>query len=150
MSRLCDRVPRRASPGLDTDLNGLALGFSYPGKVRFSGNTLTAIHLSQSQLTPESIRQKTVWSAADDAPTTRDLPTTRRTRSKFTVSSTPGLSVHFGSDQLQAIPFFCGIPTPRGATPLPSTVASGCSRPSRREAEQRNALFLFQELERAA
>ena len=34
MSRLCDRVTRRASPGLDTDLSGLGLDFSYPGNVR--------------------------------------------------------------------------------------------------------------------
>ena len=54
MSRLCDRDTRRASPGLDTDLSGLGLGFIYPGNVRFSSNTLpitsifsaTQIHLS--------------------------------------------------------------------------------------------------------
>ena len=56
MSRLCDRFTRRASPGLDTDLSGLGLGFIYPGNVRFSRNTLpissilafstTRIHLS--------------------------------------------------------------------------------------------------------
>ena len=34
MSRLCDRVTRRASPGLDTDLSGLGLGFIHPGNVR--------------------------------------------------------------------------------------------------------------------
>ena len=33
MSRLCDRVTRRASPGLDTDLSGLGLGFIYPGGI---------------------------------------------------------------------------------------------------------------------
>ena len=43
MSRLCDRVTRRASPGLDTDLSGLGLGFIYPGNVRFSSNTLSAL-----------------------------------------------------------------------------------------------------------
>ena len=37
MSRLCDRVTRRASPGLDTDLSGLGLGFIYPGNVRRKG-----------------------------------------------------------------------------------------------------------------
>jgi hypothetical protein len=40
VSRLYDRVTRRASPGLDTDLSGLGLGFIYPGNVRFSRNTL--------------------------------------------------------------------------------------------------------------
>ncbi len=35
MSRLCDRVTRRAPPGLDADLSGLGLSFSYPGNVRF-------------------------------------------------------------------------------------------------------------------
>lgn len=34
VSRLCDRVTRRASPGLDTDLSGLGLAFLYPGNVR--------------------------------------------------------------------------------------------------------------------
>jgi hypothetical protein len=43
VSRLCDRVTRRASPGLDTDLSGLGLGFIYPGNVRFSGNTLIGV-----------------------------------------------------------------------------------------------------------
>jgi hypothetical protein len=40
VSRLCDRVTRRASPGPDTDLSGLGLGFIYPGNVRFSCSTL--------------------------------------------------------------------------------------------------------------
>ena len=34
MSRLYDRVRRRASPGLDTDRIGLVLGFICPGNVR--------------------------------------------------------------------------------------------------------------------
>ena len=34
MSRLCDRIMRRASPGLDADLSGLGLSFLYPGNVR--------------------------------------------------------------------------------------------------------------------
>lgn len=34
MSRFCDRLTRRAPPGLDTDLSGLGLGFIYPGNVR--------------------------------------------------------------------------------------------------------------------
>jgi len=34
VSRLCDRVTRRAPPGFDTDLSGLGLGFIYPGNVR--------------------------------------------------------------------------------------------------------------------
>jgi hypothetical protein len=42
VSRLCDRVARRAPPGLDTDLSGLGLSFFYPGNVRFSGNTMRA------------------------------------------------------------------------------------------------------------
>ena len=33
MSRLYDRDTRRASPGLDTDLSGLGIGFIYPGNV---------------------------------------------------------------------------------------------------------------------
>jgi hypothetical protein len=40
VSRLCDRVTRRASPGLDSDLTGLGLSFIHPGNVRFSCNTL--------------------------------------------------------------------------------------------------------------
>jgi hypothetical protein len=38
VSRLCGRVRRRASPGLDTDLSGLGLGFIYPGNVRRKGS----------------------------------------------------------------------------------------------------------------
>jgi len=34
VSRLCDRVTQRASPGLDTDLSGLGLAFLYPRNVR--------------------------------------------------------------------------------------------------------------------
>src|ERR1700693_2603677 len=45
VSRLCDRVTRRASPGLDTDLSGLGLGFIYPGNVRRKG--LVAGHAFQ-------------------------------------------------------------------------------------------------------
>jgi hypothetical protein len=41
VSRLCDRVTRRAAPGLDSDLTGLGSGFIYPGNVRFSCNTLS-------------------------------------------------------------------------------------------------------------
>ncbi len=40
VSRLYDRVTRRASPGLDTDLSGLGLSFLYPGNVRCSYNTI--------------------------------------------------------------------------------------------------------------
>jgi hypothetical protein len=36
VSRLFDRVPRRASPGLDTDLSDLGLDFIYSGYVRFT------------------------------------------------------------------------------------------------------------------
>lgn len=43
MSRLCDRVTRRASPGLDTDLSGLGSGFIYPGNVRRKGLSSTAV-----------------------------------------------------------------------------------------------------------
>ena len=53
MSRLCDRETRRASPGLDTDLTGLGLGFSYPGNVRLCWNTkavITGAHRSDIQL----------------------------------------------------------------------------------------------------
>ena len=39
MSRLCDRVTRRASPGLDTDLSGLGLSFLYSGNVTLFGKT---------------------------------------------------------------------------------------------------------------
>jgi hypothetical protein len=68
VSRLCDRVPRRASPGLDTDLNGLGLSFLYPGNVRLSRNTIWA-NLSEfrDRQRPESIRKgKAVWRATDD------------------------------------------------------------------------------------
>ena len=41
VSRLCDRVARRASPGLDTDLSGLGLSFLYSGNVRCSCNTIS-------------------------------------------------------------------------------------------------------------
>jgi hypothetical protein len=34
VSRLFDRVPRRALPGLDTNLSGLGVGFTYPVNVR--------------------------------------------------------------------------------------------------------------------
>jgi hypothetical protein len=48
VSRLCDRVTRRASPGLDTDLSGLGSGFIYPGNVKrkrlFSGH---AFHVAR-------------------------------------------------------------------------------------------------------
>ena len=40
MSRLYDRVRRRASPGLDTDLSALGLDFIYPGNVRKIKKTL--------------------------------------------------------------------------------------------------------------
>ena len=46
MSRLCDRDTRRASPGLDPNLSGLGLSFSYPGNVRFSYNTLNTMPIS--------------------------------------------------------------------------------------------------------
>src|SRR6266481_5753645 len=42
VSRPFDRVPRRASPGLDTDLSSLGLSFLYPGDVRFFCNTIMA------------------------------------------------------------------------------------------------------------
>jgi hypothetical protein len=48
VSRLCDRVSRRAPPGLDTDLSGLGSGFIYPGNVKrkrlFSGH---AFHIAR-------------------------------------------------------------------------------------------------------
>jgi hypothetical protein len=40
VSRLCDRVTRRPSPGLDKDLSGLGLSLIYSGNVEFSCNTL--------------------------------------------------------------------------------------------------------------
>jgi hypothetical protein len=78
VSRLCDRVTRRASPGLDTDLSGLGLSFIYPGNVRFSCNTLSdlfdtsildAANSSEFGYTwrPKSAgKRKAVWCAADD------------------------------------------------------------------------------------
>jgi hypothetical protein len=101
VSRLCGRVMRRASPGLDTDLSGLSLSFIYPGNVRFSCNTLNTIPISStlafstrqihlSSFTgsarnpfgsgkPIGVRQTTAPVA------TRDLPITLRRKSRFTV-----------------------------------------------------------------
>ena len=60
MSRLCDRVPRRVSPGLDTDLSGLGLGFIYPGNVRrrglFPGHAFQAARVTLLSLTGQQGR----------------------------------------------------------------------------------------------
>jgi hypothetical protein len=89
VSRLCDRVTRRSSPGLDTDLSGLGLSFIHPGNVRFSCNTLPIssilafstrqIHLSSvtgsarnplGSGKPFGVRQTTPPAAASDLATT--------------------------------------------------------------------------------
>ena len=95
MSRLSDRVTRRASPDLDTDLSGLGLSFIYPGNVRFSCDTLpissilafstTQIHLSSvtgSARNPFG-RGKPLGARQTTAPAaTRDLPTPRCARNR--------------------------------------------------------------------
>jgi len=117
VSRLSDRVTRRASPDLDTDLSGLGLSFIYPGNVRFSCDTLpissilafstTQIHLSSvtgSARNPFG-RGKPLGARQTTAPAaTRDLPTTLRTKSRFTVSPTSGSSVHFASNSSRRPP----------------------------------------------
>src|SRR6266853_1655210 len=44
VSRLCDRVTRRASPGLDTDLSGLGLGFINWGTSEGKYYSQTVLH----------------------------------------------------------------------------------------------------------
>src|SRR5208337_295385 len=66
VSRLCDRVPRRAYPGLDTDLSGLGLSFSYPGNVRLqlykpgsaANPTAVGCRLVYSGLVPRRIESR--------------------------------------------------------------------------------------------
>jgi hypothetical protein len=114
VSRLCDRVTRRASPGLDTDLSDLGLGFIHPGDVRFSSNTLSDLFdLRFFAFSTRQIYLSSVTGNARDpfgsgklfgvrpttaAAATRDLPTALRTKSRFTVSPTSGSSVHFASN----------------------------------------------------
>jgi hypothetical protein len=67
VSRLCDRIMRRASPGLDTDLSGLGLSFLYPGNVRKRRPTPFLCFFSWPEHTvfPEQARSKD-WKQADD------------------------------------------------------------------------------------
>jgi hypothetical protein len=118
VSRLCDRVPRRALPGLDTDLSGPRLIiplFRECQILRLNPLTMSSIlafsttQIRLSSVTgsarnpfgsgkPFGIRQTT---AAADA---RAFPTTLRTKSRFTVSPTSGSSVHFASNSSKRPP----------------------------------------------
>jgi hypothetical protein len=102
VSRLCDRVTRRAPPGLDSDLSGLRLSFVYPGIVSFSGNTLPIssilafstrqIHLSSvTRNARNSVGSRKLFGVRQTiAPVaTHDL----RTKSRFAVSPTSGSSL---------------------------------------------------------
>ena len=82
MSRLCDRVTRRASPGLDTDLSGLGLGFIYPGNAR-----------QETGIIYSDIRHKTP-DIDLESPSKLLLFSRARTRSKIAVADLKAVHMH--------------------------------------------------------